>query len=163
MRYNTTQHNLNFEDNTLAYNPDDVTGGEFFAGGGGWTEGADGVDGYKTIWILNHDYIAVKTNAFHHKGVKVYHADIYVQDEHELSLVDHVHGSLECNQHSGANAAQEKKLGSYTQGWEFYRYIKYLKPLLVSIENVPEFKKWSPTCEDGKPIKSEQGKELNAG
>ncbi|SCY94479.1 DNA cytosine methyltransferase [Flavobacterium caeni] len=159
MRYSTAQHSIGLATDNHCHAEDEITGGEFFAGGGGWTEGTDDIDGYVTKWILNHDKVACRTNAFHH-NVKVYWSDIYTQDEHELEPVDHCHASLECNQHSGANACEEKKLGSYTQGWELYRYLPHLNPLVLSIENVPEFKKWAPTDEKGRPIKSRVGEEF---
>ncbi|MGV3705430.1 MAG: DNA cytosine methyltransferase [Arcticibacter sp.] len=158
MRINSNQFNINFSvENQIT---DEVTAGEFFAGGGGWTSGIEKLSGVKTKWVLNHDRIALKTNAFHHKGVKVYWADVYVQDEHELEQVDYVHASIECTQHSNANGGRDKKIGSYTMGWELYRYLKYLQPLVISIENVPEFKKWSPLDENGKPDKQRLGEEF---
>lgn len=159
MRYNTNQYTLNLEKSN-SFSKSDLTCGEFFAGGGGWTHGLHKVPGMKTKWILNHDKVAISTNAFHHPEAKVYWADIYAQDEHELEYVDCVHASVECTFHSQANAGGEKKIGSYTMGWELYRYIKYLKPLVLTIENVPEFKKWAPLDENNKPIKERMGEEF---
>lgn len=159
MRINRNQHTLNFPTDFIP-NSDTLTMGEFFAGGGGWTSGCEAVPNIQTKWILNHDAVAIKTNKFNHQNVKVYWADVYVQDEHELEYVDHVHASLECTQHSIANGGKCKKIGSYTMGWEFVRYVRFLMPNSISIENVKEFKKWGPTDENGKPIKSKQGEEF---
>lgn len=163
MRINTSQFNINFADQQLNA-PDTLTAGEFFAGGGGWTSGLEEVPGVRTKWVLNHDKVALKTNAFNNKGVKVYWADIYAQDEHELEQVDYIHASIECTQHSNANGGKKKKVGSYTMGWELYRYLKFLreKALVISIENVPEFKKWSPLDEEGEPDKTKIGHEFNS-
>lgn len=158
MRIATSQFNINFSSDQVI--TDDLTAGEFFAGGGGWTSGLEEVEGISTKWILNHDKVALKTNIFHHKNVKVYHADVYVQDEHEMEYVDYVHASVECTQHSNANSSKKKKLGSYTMGWELYRYLKFLLPLVISIENVPEFKKWAPVDKDGEPIEERIGEEF---
>jgi DNA (cytosine-5)-methyltransferase 1 len=159
MRINNSQFNINFTSELIA--TEDITCGEFFAGGGGWTSGLEKVEGVTTKWILNHDKVALRTNAFHHKDVKVYWADIYAQDEHELEHVDYVHASIECTQHSNANAGKDKKIGSYTMGWELYRYLKFLDPLVISIENVPEFKKWAPiNKKTGKPDKTKIGQEF---
>lgn len=159
MRYNINQGTLNFPENSN-FSDETITCGEFFAGGGGWTHGIHKVPGIKTKWILNHDKVAISTNAFHHPEAKVYWADIYAQDEHELEYVDCVHASVECKQHSLANSGKQKKIGSYTMGWELYRYIKYLNPLVLTIENVPEFKKWAPVDENDEPIKSKIGQEF---
>jgi DNA (cytosine-5)-methyltransferase 1 len=161
-RINTEQFSFDFKSDkiTSIFSDKEVTCGEFFAGGGGWTSGMAGVPGIKPLWILNHDKVALRTNAYHHKDVKVYWADLYVQDEHEMEYVDYIHGSIECDQHSKANSGKKKKIGSYTMGWEFYRFIKYLMPLVISIENVPEYKKWAPVDENGDPIKARSGEEF---
>lgn len=39
------------------------------------------------------------------------------------------------------------------------RYIKYLQPSVIGIENVPEFKEWAPLV-DGKPDKTRKGEEF---
>ncbi|MFD2874065.1 DNA cytosine methyltransferase [Mucilaginibacter ximonensis] len=158
MRINHNQYNLNLDQPKPA--SDKITLGVFFAGGGGISHGAKKVKDIELRWILNHDATAIKTSAFHNKGVKAYWADVYVQDELEMEPVDIVQASLECDQHTGANAGKEKEIGSYTMGWEFYRYLKHLNPMLISIENVPEFKKWAPLDEHNQPIKARQGEEF---
>lgn len=121
-----------------------ITSGDFLAGGGGVTEAMTNVPGLKVRWVLNHDPIAIRTNMHNHKGVKHFLADFYRQDEHEMEQVDFVWASIECTQHSRANGGNEKKIGSYTLGMELIRYIRFLQPLVIGIENVPEFKDWSP-------------------
>lgn len=117
---------------------------DFLAGGGGVTYAMRTIPGVKCKWVLNHDPIAIRTNMYNNKGIKHYYADFYNQDEHELEPVDFVWISIECPQHSGANAEEEKEMGSYTLGFEMIRYMEYLRPLVIGIENVPEFKKWAP-------------------
>jgi DNA (cytosine-5)-methyltransferase 1 len=159
-RFNRVQTNIDFPSFEIADEEDKITSGEFFAGGGGWTEGIDDIPEMKTKWILNHDKVAIKTNAFHHPDVKVYWADIYAQDEHDLEYVDHVHASVECQDHSNAKGGEEKRIGSYTMGWELYRYFKFLRPLVLTIENVPEFKKWAPLDANNCRIKERAGEEF---
>lgn len=159
-RFNKDQFNINFDKYSLENKLEKVTKGEFLAGGGGFTYGAKQVEEIETKWIFNHDRIALKTNAFHNKNVKVFWADLYVQDEHELEYVDYIHASIECDQHSNANAGKAKNIGSYMMGLELIRYIKFLNPLVLSIENVKEFKKWAPVDEDNNPIKELEGQEF---
>ena len=45
-------------------------------------------------------------------------------------------------------------------GWELLRYVKHINPLIVGIENVPEFKKWSPLTTAGTPDKTKKGEEF---
>ena len=129
----------------------EITSGDFLAGGGGVTEAMNNA-GLKVKWVLNHDPIAIRTNMHNHKGVKHYLADFYNQDEHEMEPVDFVWASIECTQHSRANGGREKKIGSYTLGMELIRYIRFLNPLVIGIENVPEFKEWAPVKKQGTGI-----------
>ena len=136
----------------------EITSGDFLAGGGGVTH-AMRKSGLKVKWVLNHSRTAIRTNMHNNKGIKHYLADFYTQDEHEMEPVDFVWASIECTQHSRANGGREKKIGSYTLGWELLRYIKYLQPSAIGIENVPEFKEWAPLV-DGKPDKTRKGDEF---
>ncbi|MFA5420288.1 MAG: DNA cytosine methyltransferase, partial [Bacteroidales bacterium] len=137
----------------------EITSGDFLAGGGGVTEAMTNVTGLKVRWVLNHDPIAIRTNMHNHKGVKHFLADFYTQDEHEMELVDFVWASIECTQHSRANGGREKKIGSYTLGMELTRYIKFLQPLVIGIENVPEFKEWAPLLK-GQPDITRKGEQF---
>lgn len=158
--YNKDQYTIDFKDSSKPTG-NCITMGEFFAGGGGWTSGCEEVEEINTRWILNHDAIAVRTNAFHHKGVKVYWADFFSQDEHLLEKVDYVHASIECDEHTAASGRKKVNIGNYMMGWELIRYLKHLQPLVLSIENVPEFKtRWAPVDENGERIKGMEGEEF---
>jgi DNA (cytosine-5)-methyltransferase 1 len=136
----------------------EITSGDFLAGGGGVTYAMKN-SGLRVKWVLNHNKMAIRTNMHNNKGIKHYLADFYTQDEHEMELVDFIWASIECTQHSRANGGREKKIGSYTLGWELLRYVKHQQPLVLGIENVPEFKEWAPLV-DGKPDKTRKGEEF---
>ena len=137
-----------------------ITAGDFLAGGGGVTHAMTKIDNMKVLWVLNHNQMAIRTNMFNHKGIKHYWSDFYKQDEHEIEPVDFIWASIECTQHSKANGGKDKKIGSYTLGWELVRYIKHLNPFVIGIENVPEFKNWAPIDDNGNPIKKRKGEEF---
>ena len=160
-RFAKNQFTIHFTSEVAQNNDvDNITAGDFFAGGGGVTRALYNMPGVKVKWVLNHDKKAINTNMFHHKGVKHYWADIFVQDEHEMEPVHIVWASIECTQHSQAKGGGDKDIGSYMMGWELVRYLKFLQPLVIGIENVPEFKKWSPVDFYGKPIKNRLGEEF---
>lgn len=138
-----------------------ITAGDFLAGGGGVTEALSKIDNVQVKFVLNHSIKAIRTNMFHHKKVKHYLADIYKQDEHVMEHVDFAWCSVECDQHSRARGKKKKNLGSYMLAWELLRYIKHIDPACIGIENVPEFKKWSPVDSEGEPIKELEGQEFN--
>lgn len=160
MKINKSQYNLKLDPVKSETTNGTVTSADFFAGGGGVTHAMNKIPGMEVRWVLNHDKDAIRTNIHHHKNVNHFWADVYAQDEHEMEPVDFIWASIECTQHSKAKGGKTKSIGSYTMGWELVRYLKYLQPLVIGIENVPEFKKWSPTCKEGNPIKEEQGKEF---
>jgi len=135
--------------------------GDLFAGGGGVTTGALAVADVQVVWALNHSKVAIECHAKNHPETKHYQADIRTQDVSELEEVDVLWASTECTQHSKAKGNKNKEIGSYTLGWEIPRYITHCKPMVIHIENVPEFLKWGPIDENGKPIKSREGEEFN--
>jgi DNA (cytosine-5)-methyltransferase 1 len=162
MRINTNQYSLNISNyqqenknhsNKLKY-------AEFFAGGLGCASAAKKHPNIEVLWVLNHDKIACKTAYFHLTNTKVYWADIYMQDEQELEPVDIIQASFECDFHSPAIGSARIDQKSYMMGWELYRYIKFLMPLVLTVENVPGVKKWAPLGEDGQPDKSRSGEEF---
>jgi len=158
---NHNQFNINFGHNSEPTKK--ITKGIFFAGGGGWSHGLkDLEEDIEIRWILNHDRTALKTSAFHNKKVKVFWSDVFFQDEKEMEPVEMVQASLECDEHTIANTHERKDVGSYTMGWEFYRYLRHLNPLVISIENVPQFKNWAPLDENDEPIKSRKGEEFES-
>lgn len=137
-----------------------ITAGDFLAGGGGVTTALRKIKLVDVKFVLNHDKTAIRTNLFNNKGINHYWADFYKQDEHEIDHVDFLWASIECTQHSKANGGREKKIGSYTLGFELIRYIKHIRPFVIGIENVPEFKDWAPVDKNGKPIKEKKGQEF---
>lgn len=138
----------------------DITFADLFAGGGGVTTGAISIPGIKVSWALNHSKIAIECHAKNHPETKHYQADIRTQDVSELEPVDILWASTECTQFSLAKGGADKDMGSYTLGWEILRYIIHCKPSVIHIENVPEFIKWSPVDDEGKPDKTRQGEEF---
>ncbi|KIQ22658.1 hypothetical protein RT99_06010 [Flavobacterium sp. MEB061] len=162
MRINTNQYNLN-----LNHDPEAIKNhskklkyAEFFAGGLGCAWAAKKNPDLDVRWVLNHDLIACKTAFFHLNGTKVYFADIYMQDEHELEPVDVIQASFECDFHTPAIGSTRIDQKSYMMGWELYRYVAFLNPLVLKVENVPGVKNWAPLGEDGQPDKNRAGEEF---
>jgi DNA (cytosine-5)-methyltransferase 1 len=160
MRINTSQYNMNFG-TVMHPETKKLKAGIFFAGGGGISKGLEPFKKrLKIAWLLNHDAIAIKTSSFHNKGTTVYWSDVYMQDEKEMEPVHIVQASLECDAHTDANPTELKDKRSYAMGWEFFRYLPHLNPLVIHIENVPSFKKWGVLGEDNKVIKGTEGFEF---
>lgn len=159
MIINTNQYNLNLNADYKP-NAEGLTYGEFFAGGLGCASAAKKCSNVDIRWVLNHDKIAIKTAYFHLPNTKVYWADIYMQDEHELEPVDVIQASFECDYHTPAKGNRKIDKQSYMMGWELYRYITFLKPLVLTVENVPGVKNWAPLDENDNPIVEKKGEEF---
>ncbi len=138
----------------------EITVGDCLAGGGGVTYAIKQIPGVKVSWVLNHNKKCIRTNMFNNRGIKHYWADFTKQNEREMSPVMFLWASIECTQFSKAKGGAEKNIGSYTLGWELIRYIKHSKPLVIGIENVPEFKEWAPIAKNGQPDKQRKGEEF---
>jgi DNA (cytosine-5)-methyltransferase 1 len=137
-----------------------IIAGDCLAGGGGVTHAMTKINNMKVIWVLNHDQMAIRTNMFNNKGIKHYWSNLYTQDEHEMEPVDFFWASVECTQFSKANGGRNKRVGSYMLAWELVRYIKFMMPFVVGIENVTEFKNWSPLKNNGQPDIKKKGQEF---
>jgi len=129
-----------------------MTWGDLFAGGGGATTGAYGVDGVKVIWALNHSKMAIETHAANHPETIHYQADIRFQDEHELDPVDGIWMSSECTNFTHAKGGKKRDLGSYSLPWELIRFAKRCNPDVIIVENVREFLNWGEEIKNGKKI-----------
>ena len=55
MRINRNQFNINFDQSSQQTAA--ISSGEFFAGGGGWSQGINDVDNIQIKWLLNHDKV----------------------------------------------------------------------------------------------------------
>lgn len=161
MQINTEQYTINLQNESDYKDSENrLTYGEFFSGGLGCASAAKKSPFIDVRWVLNHHVIACKTASFHLPDTKVYWMDIYAQDETELEPVDVVQASFECDYHSPAIGAKPIDVKSYMMGWELYRYIKFLMPKALTVENVPGVKKWAPLDKNNKPIKERSGEEF---
>lgn len=133
-----------------------ITFADLFAGGGGTTTGALNVPGIHVSWALNHDPVAIAMHAAAHPETKHYQADIRTQNVAELDPVNILWASLECTEHSKAKGGKSKDIGSFTLGWELYRYLDHCQPDVLMIENVTEFVRWGE-LKNGKRVKAKEG------
>lgn len=131
---------------------------DLFAGGGGTSTGAFSVPGVKVVAAVNHDDIAIKTHAANHPETIHFREDLWVLDEKRLPKCDVLWASLECTNHSKAKGGKEKNVGSFTLGNCLPRYIQWCKPMVIWIENVPEFIRWGE-LKDGKRVKEKEGED----
>lgn len=147
---------------------------DLFCGFGGTTTGyaeaeINGNKLAKVIACVNHDPKAIKSHWLNHADVKHFEEDIRTLDLTELiKIVQYwrnvypnayliLWASLECTNFSRAKGGKAKDADSRTLAEHLFRYENALQPDYIKIENVVEFREWSPLDENGKPIKERAG------
>lgn len=137
-----------------------VTG---FAGCGGADLGIEAATGKKTDIAINHDATAIAVFSDNWPETECYRADIFSVDPVRACRgrhVRHLHASPDCRHFSRAKGdapAQEsvRSLADVVPNWA-----RAVRPDVITLENVPEFRDWGPLGANGKPIKARRGEDF---
>lgn len=131
-----------------------------FAGGGGASSGIEMATGRSVDIAINHDPDAIAMHAMNHPGTKHYCESVWDVNPREA-----VNGlpvglcwlSPDCKHFSKAKGGKpvEKKIRGLA--WVAVRWAATVKPRVIMLENVEEFKTWGPIV-DGKPCPERKGK-----
>lgn len=130
-----------------------------FAGGGGWSVGFELATGRPIDIAINHDPDAVLMHETNHPYTKHYCEDIFSVSPREAvgcRKVAWAHFSPDCKHFSRAKGGKpaDKKIRGLA--WVVLRWAAEVRPDIISLENVGEFKTWGPVRK-GKPVKSKVG------
>ena len=130
---------------------------DFFAGGGGASAGIEAAIGRPVDIAVNHDPIAISMHKRNHPYTKHYIEDVWKVDPKKATQgrpVGLMWLSPDCTYFSKARANQPiDRKGKQVRclAWVAVRWAKAVKPRIIMLENVEEFKDWSPL------IKNEKG------
>jgi DNA (cytosine-5)-methyltransferase 1 len=147
---------------------------DLFCGAGGTSTGihAAEIDGNpvaQVVAAVNHDPIAIESHATNHPETIHFNEDIRTLDMYFLHQHVEVEklrypkaklvlwASLECTNFSIAKGGQARDADSRTLAEHLYRYIEVLKPDIIQIENVMEFRSWGKLDDKGKPLSRDNG------
>ncbi len=136
-----------------------------FAGGGGASEGIEQAIGRAVDVAINHDPMAIAMHMVNHPQTKHYCEDVFLVDPREVAAgrpVGLVWLSPDCKHFSKAKGGKpvEKKIRGLA--WVGVRWAATVKPRVIMLENVEEFKTWGPLLENGKPDPKQKGRTFNA-
>ena len=134
-----------------------------FAGGGGWSTGAEMALSRPIDIAVNHDPDAVLMHKTNHPHTRHYCEDIYDVVPKEAVAgrnVAWVHFSPDCKHHSKAAGRKPKEKKIRGLAWVVLRWAAEVRPNIISLENVEEFLTWGP-LRKGRPIKSKAGITFN--
>lgn len=132
-----------------------------FAGGGGASTGIEIATGYSVDIAINHDPEAIKMHKANHPNTKHYCENVWSVDPvkacngHPVGLAWF---SPDCKHFSKAKGGKPKDKNIRGLAWVALRWAGLVRPRVIMLENVEEFKTWGPLNRGHHPIKAKQGK-----
>ena len=131
-----------------------------FAGGGGASTGIELATGYSVDIAINHDPEAIKMHKENHPNTKHYCENVWAVDPvkacngHPVGLAWF---SPDCKHFSKAKGGKPKDKNIRGLAWVALRWAGLVRPRVIMLENVEEFKTWGPLGRRHHPIKAKQG------
>lgn len=132
-----------------------------FAGGGGASTGIEMATGLSVDIAINHDPAAIAMHKANHPDTEHYCESVW-----DVDPVEAVKGrkvglawfSPDCKHFSKAKGGKPKDKNIRGLAWIAVKWAIAVKPRVIMLENVEEFKTWGPLDNAGFPIKEKEGK-----
>jgi DNA (cytosine-5)-methyltransferase 1 len=135
-----------------------------FAGGGGTSEGIVAALGRDPDIAINHDRFALAMHRINHPNTKHLVEDVVTVDAVSMcngSPIGMLWMSPDCKDHSKAKGGKPRDKNIRGLAWACFGWVKALpkwqRPRVVFLENVEEFRDWSPLDENGKRCPVQKG------
>lgn len=131
-----------------------------FAGGGGASTGIEMATGISVDIAINHDPEAIRMHKTNHPGTKHYCESVWSVDPieacagHKVALAWF---SPDCKHFSKAKGGKPKDKNIRGLAWVALRWAGLVRPDVIMLENVEEFKTWGPLNRNHRPIKAKKG------
>ena len=135
-----------------------------FAGGGGASTGIELATGYSVDIAINHDPEAIRMHKVNHPSTKHYCESVWdidplkVCNGHPVALAWF---SPDCKHFSKAKGGKPKDKKIRGLAWVALRWAAKVRPRVIMLENVEEFKTWGPLNRGHHPIKAKVGQTFN--
>lgn len=132
-----------------------------FAGGGGASLGIEAALGRSPDIAINHDAEAIAMHAENHPATRHFHSDVWEVDPIKATggrPVALAWFSPDCTHFSKAKGGKPVKKEIRGLAWVVIRWAKAVKPRVIFLENVEEFRTWGPLRKDGRPNKRLKGR-----
>lgn len=135
-----------------------------FAGGGGASTGIEIATGVSVDIAINHDPEAIRMHKTNHPNTKHYCENVWdvnpveVCRGHPVALAWF---SPDCKHFSKAKGGKPKDKNIRGLAWVALRWAALVRPRVIMLENVEEFKTWGPLNRGHRPIKAKQGVTFN--
>lgn len=140
-----------------------------FAGGGGASSGIERALGRSPDIAVNHDAEAIAMHAANHPTTRHYTESVWEVDPRIATAgrpVALAWFSPDCKHHSKAKGGKPREQKIRGLAWVAVTWAARVKPRVLALENVEEFKDWGPLHrsgdDEGKPIASRKGETFRA-
>jgi DNA (cytosine-5)-methyltransferase 1 len=142
---------------------------DLFAGGGGASTGIEQAIGRHVDIAVNHDREAVALHQANHPQTKHYVEDVYAVDPIEVTggrPVGLLWASPDCTYHSkarGGKPHRDRNKARRRRGlaWAIHKWVRAVKPRVVIMENVEEWRSWGPLLDNGQPCPERRGQSFD--
>lgn len=136
-----------------------------FAGGGGASTGIEMATGLNVDIAINHDEAAIAMHKVNHPDTEHYCESVW-----DVDPVKAVRGrkvglawfSPDCKHFSKAKGGKPKDKNIRGLAWIAVKWAIAVRPRVIMLENVEEFKTWGPLDDKGYPIKDKSGKTFHS-
>lgn len=132
-----------------------------FAGGGGASTGIEMATGYSVDIAINHDPKAIQMHKTNHPRTKHYCENVWAVDPIAAckgNPVGLAWFSPDCKHFSKAKGGKPKDKNIRGLAWVACRWAGLVRPRVIMLENVEEFRTWGPLNRRHHPVKNKQGK-----
>jgi DNA (cytosine-5)-methyltransferase 1 len=133
---------------------------DLFAGGGGASAGIEAALGRAVDIAINHDAIALAVHKANHPDTVHLEADIWEVKPQEAvngRPVELLWASPDCTHFSVAKGDVPRRQEIRSLAWAVVRWAAAVRPAVIILENVSEFRTWGPLGADGRPVKRRMG------
>jgi DNA (cytosine-5)-methyltransferase 1 len=131
-----------------------------FAGLGGASLGIERALGRSPDIAINHNPVALALHAANHPDTLHLTHDVWKVDPIKATggkPVAVLWASPDCKHHSKAKGGKPREKGLRDLAWVVVRWAKSVRPTLIFLENVEEFRDWGPLSADGSPDPRRKG------
>lgn len=131
-----------------------------FAGGGGVSTGTELATGRSVDIAIDHDPEAIRMHKANHPNTKHYCESVWDVDPVKACNgrpVGLAWFSPDCKHFSKAKGGKPKDKTIRGLAWVALRWAALVRPRVIMLENVEEFKTWGPLNRSRRPIKAKKG------
>lgn len=132
-----------------------------FAGGGGASTGIEMALGRCVDVAINHDAEAIQMHSMNHPQTRHYCESVWDVDPLEVTQGRPVGlgwFSPDCKHFSKAKGGKPREKRIRGLAWIVLRWVALVRPRVIMLENVEEFRTWGPLLESGQPCPKRKGK-----